>query len=168
MFYHEKGVVSNWKVSVLPQKRGLFSNWRIRMGTTFSSEWGSQSLCVQNVAAKLVAGGRKYDHVTHILRELHWLPMVNKCTWLACKTVNGYAPQYFQDRIAFQEHRSLQSKDKHLLKVHKTKLVTEQDRSFSQYVPILGSNLSHSMKGTKCQELFKSTLKTKLFSEAYH
>ncbi len=29
---------------------------------------------VQNVAAKLVAGGRKYDHVIPILRELNWLP----------------------------------------------------------------------------------------------
>ncbi len=47
--------------------------------------------CVQNVAAKLVTGGRKYDHVTHILRELHWLPirLKYKCTLLAWKTVNG-------------------------------------------------------------------------------
>ncbi len=27
--------------------------------------------CVQNVAAKLVVGGRKYDYVTLMLRELH-------------------------------------------------------------------------------------------------
>ncbi len=70
--------------------------------------------CVQNVAAKLVADGRKYDHVTPILRELHWLPVRQcleyKCRLLAWKTVNGYAPQYLQDLIAVQEHRSLRSK----------------------------------------------------------
>ncbi len=84
--------------------------------------------CVQNVVAKLVAGGRKYDHVTSILKELDWFPIRQcveyKCTLLAWKTVNGYASQYLQDRIAFQEHRSLQSKDNCLPKVPKTKLVT--------------------------------------------
>ncbi len=44
VFYHEKGVVLSWKVSVLSQKMGSFSNWRTRMGTTFSSEWGSRVL----------------------------------------------------------------------------------------------------------------------------
>ncbi len=103
---------------------------------------------MQNVAAKLVAGRRKYDHVTPILRELHWLPIRQhveyKCTLLAWKTVNGYAPQYLQDLIAFQEHRSLrQSKNKRLLKVPKTKLVTGGDRSFSKYAPTLW-NIYHT------------------------
>ncbi len=44
VFYHEKGVVLSWKVIVLPQKRGSFSNWRTRMGTNFSTEWGSRGL----------------------------------------------------------------------------------------------------------------------------
>ncbi len=76
--------------------------------------------CVQNVAAKLVAGGRKYDHVTPILRELHWLQIIQFVELLAWKTVNGYARQYLQDIIAFQEHRFLRSKDKRLLKFPKT------------------------------------------------
>ncbi len=50
------GFILEWKVSVLSrerghfepksqcfaEKRGSFSNWRTRMGTIFSSEWGSQ------------------------------------------------------------------------------------------------------------------------------
>ncbi len=36
VFYGERGVVLSLKVSVLPQKRGSFSNWRTSMGTTFS------------------------------------------------------------------------------------------------------------------------------------
>ncbi len=42
VFYREKGVVLSWKVSVLPQKRGSFSNWKTGIGTIFSSEWGSR------------------------------------------------------------------------------------------------------------------------------
>ena len=30
---------------------------------------------VQNAAARIIAGTRKYDHITPILRELHWLPV---------------------------------------------------------------------------------------------
>ena len=30
---------------------------------------------VQNAAAKIISGARKYDHVTPLLRELHWLPV---------------------------------------------------------------------------------------------
>ncbi len=44
VFFCEKGVILSWKVSVLLQKMGLFSNCITRMGTTFSSEWGSRGL----------------------------------------------------------------------------------------------------------------------------
>ncbi len=39
VFYPQKrGFISAEKSSVSPQKRGSFSNWRTRMGTTFSAE----------------------------------------------------------------------------------------------------------------------------------
>ncbi len=43
VLYHEKGVVLSCPVSVLPQNKGSFSNWRTRMGTTFFSEWESRA-----------------------------------------------------------------------------------------------------------------------------
>ena len=30
---------------------------------------------VQNVAERLVSGARRYDHITPVLQELHWLPV---------------------------------------------------------------------------------------------
>jgi len=30
---------------------------------------------VQNVAARLVTGARRSDHITPVLRQLHWLPV---------------------------------------------------------------------------------------------
>ncbi len=45
VFYNKKGgSFWSWKVCVLPQKRGSFSNWKTRMGTIFSSEWGSREI----------------------------------------------------------------------------------------------------------------------------
>ena len=33
---------------------------------------------LQNVAAKIIVGGSKYEHVTPILRKLHWLPVESR------------------------------------------------------------------------------------------
>ena len=33
---------------------------------------------VQNAAARLVPGARLYDHITPVLRQLHWLPVRNR------------------------------------------------------------------------------------------
>ena len=33
---------------------------------------------VQNAAARVIAGLNKYDHITPVLRELHWLPVENR------------------------------------------------------------------------------------------
>ena len=30
---------------------------------------------VQNAAARLVSGARRYDHITPVLQELYWLPV---------------------------------------------------------------------------------------------
>jgi len=30
---------------------------------------------VQNAAARLVTGTRRYDHITPVLQQLHWLPV---------------------------------------------------------------------------------------------
>ena len=56
---------------------------------------------VQNAAARLVAGLRKFDHISETLRELHWLPVqiriTYKVTLLVLKCLNGLAPMYLTD-----------------------------------------------------------------------
>ena len=51
---------------------------------------------VQNAAARLVTGTRRRDHITPILRQLHWLPVrqrVNfKLSVLVFKALHGLAP----------------------------------------------------------------------------
>ncbi len=34
-----------------------------------------QRVHVQNTAARLLTSSRKYDHITHVLQELHWPPV---------------------------------------------------------------------------------------------
>jgi len=55
---------------------------------------------VQNAAARLVSGARRYDHITPVLTTLHWLPVrkrvMFKTVVLVWKCLNGTAPGYLR------------------------------------------------------------------------
>jgi len=42
---------------------------------------------VQNAAARLISGSRRADHITPILRDLHWLPVRQRVTYEIAMTV---------------------------------------------------------------------------------
>jgi hypothetical protein len=56
---------------------------------------------LQNGAARLIAKHRKFDHITSVMKELHWLPVsqriINKILLITYKALNGLAPSYFKD-----------------------------------------------------------------------
>ena len=56
---------------------------------------------VQNAAARLVTGARRRDHITPILRQLHWLPVRQRVTFkiavLVFQCLTGQAPTYLAD-----------------------------------------------------------------------
>ncbi len=56
---------------------------------------------VQNAAARLVVGLRKFDHITPSLISLHWLPVgkriIFKVLLLTYKSLNGLGPIYLKD-----------------------------------------------------------------------
>ena len=53
---------------------------------------------VQNAAARFVSMSWKFDHITPILRDLHWLPVRRridfKVATLVYKCLHGFAPPY--------------------------------------------------------------------------
>ena len=55
---------------------------------------------VQNAAARLVTGARRSEHMTPVLRDLHWLPVRQRITFktavLVYKCLHGMASQYLQ------------------------------------------------------------------------
>ena len=59
--------------------------------------------CIQNAAARLLSGTRKFDHVSPVLRDLHWLPVRKriffKVATLMFKCLHGLAPSYLPHRI---------------------------------------------------------------------
>ena len=57
---------------------------------------------VQNFAARIICGSRKFDHVTPLLKELHWLPIKSQLylcdAVLAFKCMTGSAPTYLSSK----------------------------------------------------------------------
>ena len=53
---------------------------------------------IQNHSARIITKKRKYDHITPVLKSLHWLPIkqriIFKVAILTFKTLNGLAPNY--------------------------------------------------------------------------
>ena len=62
---------------------------------------------VQNWAARLAVGVRKYDHVTRILTDLHWLPVEALIHYeillLVYRCLNAWAPTYLTDILTIKE-----------------------------------------------------------------
>jgi len=56
---------------------------------------------VQNAAARLTVGVKKFDPVSHILCDLHWLPARQRITLKLCvlayKCLHGIAPPYLSE-----------------------------------------------------------------------
>jgi len=74
---------------------------------------------VQNSAARLVTKARRADHITPILRKLHWLPVrkrfIFKIFLFTYKILNGLAPCYLAELINLhQPTRCLRSNNDHL------------------------------------------------------
>ena len=58
---------------------------------------------VQNAAARLITQSKKYDHITPILKELHWLPVEERIIFknllLVKKILSNEAPLYLSDFV---------------------------------------------------------------------
>ena len=56
---------------------------------------------VQNAAARMITGTRKFDHITPTLRKLHWLPVAQqiqyKIAMLVNKCLRGLASPYLAE-----------------------------------------------------------------------
>ena len=69
---------------------------------------------VQNAAARLITSSRKFDHITPILCELHWLPISERIKFkiilLTHKALHQQSPIYIQDLICrYSTSRTLRS-----------------------------------------------------------
>ena len=127
---------------------------------------------VQNAAARMLTGVGKNEHITPVLKSLHWLPVQQRINFkilvLVFKAIHSDGPQYLTEMI---EHhipsRQLRSSDSLLLKVPFTRSTIVQNSAFSVIGPRLWNQLPLSIKAASSISIFKSQIKTLLFKEFY-
>ena len=116
---------------------------------------------LQNSCARLIYGRRKYDHVSDIFLELHWLPIkqriIFKLLLFVFKIFHGNAPSYIVSCV------NIVDLDVRILKVPKT-LTSYGDRAFSNAAPRLWNGLPLDLRMSETVDYFKSHVKHLLFS----
>ena len=128
---------------------------------------------VQNTAARLLSGAKHKDHITPVLRDLHWLPITRRIEYkiltLTYKALAGTAPKYICDLLKLDRPSRLlrSSSDATRLVNPLTHLKCGGDRSFSKAAPMLWNKLPVSLRNAGSLDTFKAGLKTHLFKSEY-
>src|SRR5664279_2887366 len=99
----------------------------ILYGTTKSNI--NQLQRVQNSLARVVAGFRRYDRITPVLADLHWLKIQERVTYkialLTFKAVTTNRPAYLSELISFHTPvRVLRSNHRNRNRLHVDKVNT--------------------------------------------
>ena len=107
---------------------------------------------VQNAAARLVSGASRYDHITPVLQELHWLPVRHRLDFqvatLVYLSLSGMAPAYLAadcHLVSDEGRRQLRSATSRMCVVRRT-YSNYGDRCFAAAGPKLWNNLPAEMR----------------------
>ena len=127
---------------------------------------------VQNQAARIVTRTRKWDHISPVLQDLHWLPARYRPTYkillYTYKVFHAQAPLYLCNEIKmYVPGRPLRSQNQCLLAVPRAYTATYGDRIFSRAASKLWNSLPDDIQNAGSILSFKKLLKTHLFKEAF-
>ena len=129
---------------------------------------------VQNAAARLVTGARRCDHITPVLRQLHWLPVrqrvVFKIAGLVHQSLVGLAPAYLVDDCRLLSdvgRRPLRSNSNDMRKLLVPRTHNKLgDRSFSAAGPRLWNDLPPGLRRPGLTlDSFRQSVKIHLFGD---
>jgi len=128
---------------------------------------------IQNAAAHLITGARRSQHVTPILRQLHWLPVQQRVLFMTAvlvyKRQHRMAPSYLLTYcIQTSSHDGrchLRSAVSGQLSVPRT-TTNYSDRSFAVSSPVLWNNLPAAFRLDMSLSIFRRRLKTFFMTEA--
>ena len=105
---------------------------------------------LQNRAARLITGVGIQDHITPVLKELHWLPVELrihvKVLLYIFKALRGQAPQYLGQLCCYKQRPShLRQPRDFSLQVPLTQR-SATEAAFSVQGPVLWNKLPHDIK----------------------
>ena len=128
---------------------------------------------LQNSAARVLTRTRGWEHITPVLKSLHWLPVCFRIDFkvllVVYKCLNGLGPSYLSDLLLnYEPSRTLRSSGTGLLVVPKVKTKTYGEASFHYYGPRLWNSLPEDLRAAETVDVFKKRLKTFLFNLAFN
>ena len=118
---------------------------------------------IQNAAARVLTRTRKYDHISPVLRSLHWLPVAQRIDFtialLEYKSLHGMLEPN-------EPTRTLRTSGRGLLLGPRVR-TKQGEAAFQFYAPKIWNSLTEDVRQASTLKMFKSRLKTVLFSCAY-
>ena len=124
-----------------------------------------------NTTARLITGTRKFDHITPVLKKLHWVKVrdrvVYKILLLIFKCRLGYGPKYISERLIpiSEIPERLRSSDSTNLYVPKSKMSSIGKRRFEVEGPSLCNGLPEGLRRVRKVKDFGKRLKTSFFKK---
>ena len=129
-----------------------------------------------NSSARMVFFSWRFDHITPLLRQLHWLKVPERIDYklalLVYKCLQGVAPSYLADDLCQTadveaRHRLLSASSPSLV-VRRTWLSTYRDRVFPVAASRVWNSLPHQVTSAQSLPVFCSRLlKTHLLSPSF-
>ena len=128
---------------------------------------------VQNAAARLITSSRKFDRITPVLFDLHWLPISERIKFkiilLTHKALHQQSPVYIQDLIRrYSTSRTLRSSSTLRLTPVNFNLKSYGYRAFAVSAPELWNKLPDDIRSCDNLNIFKRKLKTHLFKNYFN
>ena len=128
-----------------------------------------------NSSARMVFSSSRFDHITPLLRQLHWLKVPERTDYklalLVYKCLQGVAPLYLADDLCrttdVEARHRLRSASSPSLVVRRKRLSTYGDRAFPVGASRVWNSLPHHVTSAQSLPVFCSRLKTHLFSRSF-
>ena len=129
-----------------------------------------QNICklqlIQNFAARVLTGTKKFDHISPILNELGWLPvkvlLLQRDLTMMYKCLNGLTPDYLSSKVVKRSHThsrfTRQSDDIDLTRC-RTSLA---QRSFFYRAAKSWNSLDRTIRNCTSLDLFKKAVKLEI------
>ena len=125
---------------------------------------------VQNFAVRIVTGARKHDHITPMLKDLHWLPIAKQLevrdTVMAFRCIKGPAPPALCDKFSARSQvHSRNTRNKEKLNVQLLKKTATGQRSFAYRAACIWNSLPECSTSRDSITGFKNDIKTRALDE---
>lgn len=127
---------------------------------------------VQNTLARVVTGAKRRDHITPVLKELHWLPVSQRIEYkvalITHKVLATGQPHYLSQLVhEYKPTRQLRSESQRRLSIPTGLLTAHGGRTFTRAGAEVWNKLPEHIRIELNLRSFKSKLKTHHFKTAF-